>query len=703
MSAPAHAAACLTAVVTGRPSPVVCPFPRLGAAVLLLFVFCADDLLAQTHDPFSGDQTRMLETGFERDVNRYRWTANALVRQRFGDWQVLVDNRFISDAFVLFNDRLSFRDENRLRWVVDRSLNGRLSARARGRALWYTQSRVFSQEIYGGVRYHARPDLWIEPAVGFAWDQRPGVGSGAEIPLRTDIGPAYGTRLAWTPAPLHDYRIRFEADGSWQVINPRRGRAVRLEGAVSRAFEEARVRSTFRYSNYRRDAYQAVSFLNRPDQGSRLSETVEATASDTLAAVLEMEAPLLRGIRMTGRADFGANNRFIEALRTPDDALFFDTAFNRRSFDGELGVLYEDENDLLLHLSARGGAEVERRRLTNREDLPATQAAQKSSLLQQADYDQGLFALHARSRASLGRFGFSFDGSSSILRHDTPERNLDDRDELYHNGQFGVLVGLSRYLQADLRLLGTFYHTVYLDAERSAENNIQRSIRLRPSFEWTPSRHTRIRFGSEIRATYTVHDFVLPGRRASDQSAREMRFDTDAEHRFGAGLTAFFTASYSDLHLGRLMWDEFAEIPFDTLRTYSGWFRLQIRTESRVTADVGFRFYVRRDFDRSTTIRYERVDETGEIIRDDDGTSLLTSITRPGRSWIEQVGPTCSISWPMSGLSALRLDGWLNVQHVRRRLYGDLPDRSEAAIRDAGRRGDRLVIPNVSLTTSLRF
>ena len=653
--------------------------------------------------PLADDETGRVDTGFERDVNRYRWTAGTLLAEEFGDWRFLVDNRFVSDAFVLFNDRLSFRDENRLSWVVERALGERFSAQARGRALWFTQSEVFSQEIYGGVRFRPHPDLWIEPAVGFAWDKRPGVGTGAEIPVRTDLGPAYGTRLAWTPGPLNEYQVRVSADGAWQVINPRRGRAVRMDGFLSRSFGDARFSSNVRYSNYRRDAYQAVSFLNRPEQAGRLSETVEATASDTLAAAFELDAPVYGSFRLTGRLDLGANNRVIEALRTPDDALFFNTAFNRREVEGEFGVAYTPSNNLTIHVAARTGAEVERRSLTNSEDLPPTQAAQKRDLLQQADYDQGLFGLRARSYATLGRFTFSLTANSSILRHDTPELNLDDRDELYHNGQGGILIQLSRYLQADVKLLGSYYHTVYLAAERSAENNIQRSVRLQPGFEWNPSINTRIRLGSEIRATYNVHDFTLPGRRSSDQSARELRYDADVEHRIASNLRVFFTGSFSDLHLGRLMWDEFAEIPFDTLRTYSGWLRLQIQTERRITADIGLRIYVRRDFDRSTTIRYDRTDESGELVLDEDGVPLQSSITRPGRSWIEQIGPTCSISWPMRGLSTLRLEGWLNVQHVRRRLYGTLPDGSASTIRRAGRRGDILIIPNVSLTTSWRF
>lgn len=679
--------------------------PRaLAAACLLSFSFCLVTLGAHAQDaPLQEDDAGRIEAGFERDVNRYRWTARTLLREDVGGWRLRADNRFTSDAFALSNDRLSFRDENRLAWAVDRDLGDRFSAQTRGRAHWFTQSRVFSQEIYGGVRFRARPDLWIEPAIGFAWDRRPGAGNGEEIPMRTDLGPAYATRLNWSPAPVNDYHVSIAADGAWQVINPRRGRAVRMDGVLSRDFEEARLTTNVRYSNFRRDSYDAVSFLNRPEQDVGMPETVEATSSDTLDAAVEIEAPVYRNLRITGRFDVGANNRIIQMLRTPEDALFFDTAFNRREVDGEVGVAYSRGNNLLVHLAARAGAEVERRRLTNRDELPPTQAAQRSDLLEQADYDQGLFGLRARSRASLGRFSFSFNGNSSIVRHDTPESNLDDRDELYHNGQGGILVHLSRYLRADVKLLGSYYHTVYLSAERSAENNIQRSLRLQPGFEWNPSRNTRIRLGSEIRATYTVHDFTLPGRRSTDQSARELRYDADIEHRIASGLRVFFTGSFSDLHLGRLIWDEFSEIPFDTLRTYSGWLRLQIQTQSRVTADVGLRFFVRRDFDRATTIRYDQVDDDGDVIVDESGVPLTSSISRPGRSWIEQIGPTCSITWPMRGLSTLRLDGWLNVQHVRRRVYGDLPESSAAIIREAGRRGDVKIIPNVSLTTSWRF
>lgn len=646
-----------------------------------------------------------VETGFERDVNRYRWTGVALISKRFGGWSIDIDNRFTSDAFVLFSDRLSFRDENQLSWRILRDAPGPFGAVVRGRSLWFSQSRVFSQEIYGGVRYAPQPGVTVEPAIGMAWDRRPGVSVAGEPPLRLDMGPAFGMRAAWTPAPINEYRLRFGGSGSYQIINPRRGRGIQLDGAVQRRFDEVRIATDISYSNYRRDAYQAVSFLNRTEPTDRLSETVEATASDTLRVGLETEAPLFRRFRVIGRVDVGANNRFIRTLRAPEDALFFDTAFNRRAVDGRVGLMYgsPDQGNVMFQIAAEAGAEVERRRLTNREDLPTAQASQKTNLLRQADYDDGLFGLHAEGRAAVGRFVLDFNGSSSILRHDTPELNLDDRDELYHTGEFGAQMRLSRYLTAEARLLGTYYHTVYLNSTRSAENNIRRSLRLRPALHWRPSERTRVRVGSEIRATYTVHDFTLPGRRSPDQSARELRYEAALEHGFGGGVTLFGEGSFSDLHLGRLLWDEFAEIPFDTLRTYSGWIGLQVQTRSGLIAMIGARAFIRTDFDRGTTVRYPVVDEMGVVRVDESGQVIRSSITRPGRTWIEQIGPTCSITWPVRGLTTLRIDGWLNVQHVRHRLYGDLPADDAPRIRSAGRSGDRKIIPNVSIVATWRL
>ncbi|MDX1741226.1 MAG: hypothetical protein R3178_08040, partial [Rhodothermales bacterium] len=340
----------------------------------------------------------------------------------------------------------------------------------------------------------------------------------------------------------------------------------------------------------------------------------------------------------------------------------------------------------------RGGAESEERRLANRDELSGAQAAQKTDLLRQADFDRGFLEAHGRAQVQPVRFmTVVFDGTASILRHDTPEVNPDDRDEQLLTGRAGVQIRLSEHLTSDLSLYGSRYETVYLKAIRSAENNVQRALRLRPSVTWTPHRRTRVRLTSEVRATYTVDEFVLAGRQARDQSARELRYESEIEQDLGQKIRILVRASYSDLRLGRFLDEAFAEIPFDTLRTTSGWIRVQ--SSGRIQASVGVRLFVRSDFNRTTTVRYSTSDEPDR----------RRSFTRPGREKISQIGPTATISWPLRSRSALVFDGWFVVQRITQTLYGGLPEEQADDILKSARAGRRSIIPNLSISAIWRF
>ena len=74
-------------------------------------------------------QAQVVSSGFERDVNRYRWTSNAFVDAAAGGWELAMANRFVSDAYVQYDNRLRFRDENILRLTVRRPFTRVLGGR----------------------------------------------------------------------------------------------------------------------------------------------------------------------------------------------------------------------------------------------------------------------------------------------------------------------------------------------------------------------------------------------------------------------------------------------------------------------------------------------------------------------------------------------------------------------------------------------
>ncbi len=271
----------------------------------------------------------------------------------------------------------------------------------------------------------------------------------------------------------------------------------------------------------------------------------------------------------------------------------------------------------------------------------------------------------------------------AYLRLDTPDANADDRDEAFASGRLGAEWRVSPRLVVDVQAFGSDYHTVYLRAARSGENSRQRALRLRPGATWTPRVGTRARLEGEVRATYTRDDFRLPGRPPSDQSAREQRLNLDAEHAFAPTLRLYATATASDLRLGRLLPDRFAEVPFDTVRTYDAHVRLVAQRAWR--AELGVRIFYRTDYSPAITTRFPRAD------------GATAAVTRPGVTWLRQLGPTASLSIPIGARgSSVELSGWYAIQQQAARLYGRLDEANERAILKAASDAPARLLPRVT-------
>src|SRR4030095_6478017 len=103
---------------------------------------------------------------------------------------------------------------------------------------------------------------------------------------------------------------------------------------------------------------------------------------------------------------------------------------------------------------------------------------------------------------------FELSGSAVILKYDTPSQvNYDDRDELgyliYLAHRFNNLRNLILVTSVDLNL----YHTVYIFAQKSSNNNWNRVLRFTSKSYFTPSDNFRNVGVFSVLANYTVYDF----------------------------------------------------------------------------------------------------------------------------------------------------------------------------------------------------
>ena len=666
--------------------------PSLVVLISFLIIFTS---VTQT-ELFAQQSPRFLKAGFERDASRYSWTSELNLEEGYGDWDMMVRNVFRSEAFTRRQTISEFRDENRLLWGVQKPLSKSLSMIALGTFDWFSQVDAFNNGSYAGLRYQPLNYWYFQPYLGVAFDQRQGIRlEDGSVPIRNDSGPAMGFKSSLGSYKMGQYVVDYEAEGNWQSLSPRTRRAIVTSGGVSRKYGESIVRLLGRFSNFRRDSYQAASFLNRDQQNNRSPETVEASINDTLGTSLSIESPLSDKIRFTSSLEFDAFDRNIRTLRAPEEIQVFDTDFSRRSVQFRLGLQYRG-SALNGRVYAERGATVERRDLVNTENLPMAQVSAKTDLLRQADIDRGSLRLGFNGvYLPSARWSIRLSGLGNIQRHDTPDTNFDDRDELLYTALLSTRYRVSDRLSLLMNLAGDTYHTVYLKASRSIENARRNSLRLYPGLEWRKDIDSFFRFSTEVRATYTVDDFVIEGRPQNDQSARELQYSFVMSQPLKDDLILKADLSTSNLMLGRLQWDEFAEIPFDTLNTSSAWVRL--RAGRSLIGEIGWRVLFRSDHDRNTSVRYTPVNEDGSPVTDADGVPLSVLFSSLGRRQITQYGPTCSLSWDMSNNSSILFDGWVQRQKISEKLYGPFPNGQDAAVIAAGKKGTTRYVPNFSI------
>lgn len=101
----------------------------------------------------------------------------------------------------------------------------------------------------------------------------------------------------------------------------------------------------------------------------------------------------------------------------------------------------------------------------------------------------------------------SFSLFQNKLKYDTPSaENFDDRDELLSIAGIRYTRVFSPFFESFITAEGTFNHTVYVFAEKSSNNNLNRTIRLTAGGIYRGKNISSLNL-FEVSANYTVYDF----------------------------------------------------------------------------------------------------------------------------------------------------------------------------------------------------
>jgi len=638
---------------------------------------CVASVHAQYKHSVDGDSE------FSRKLDAVQWRMSGNYDLESAKSRIQFRNSFSSRLYLIRGKAENVQDELRSHLDALHFGGGLVGISILGDAYAYSSADVQQARLMAGPAFRLRNQmLLIRPMIGLMTDARNN---------RQDTGPIFGLTGNWPNLTLGDFRFNPSLMVEYASINPRTHGVFRLLSDAAYRDENVSLSGIVQLGRSLRDSYQASNFLNRD-----VTDLIESIRSDTAMVQAGLELPLGKGV--TGRIDlFTMTNNRQFTNRILSDTVrsdIVDTRYLRQDYDLVFQA-FIPRKSLTINPGLRFLGTSSNSSLINTENLSDDQIIRRGEILQRSNFRQNGIELFTDNRLTAGphsEIGLRF--IVGILRYNTPEINVDDRDEQTLAVRLTARHRFSPYFDTGITLAGEAYHNVYLFGERSAENNWRRSLRLLPELTWSPSQRFTMRNALFIRANYTVYDFQVPGRLNADQVSREYGFRSRVEYEFMPEWFVEAEGTRGELRIGRLQWGSFTETPIDTLVTYEGEIVLSKKV-GNLKISSGIRMFLKRDF-LPQAVSTITISESGSEDR-------TFSRIAPGLLITRQLGPVVQVMLPLSNRNELYIDGWYQRQRANTRLYTEYPEDLRDAYLARERKSSTISYPNLTLRARFRF
>jgi hypothetical protein len=571
---------------------------------------------------------------FDRNLNTYNWIGRIGLDTTVLGTSLLYRQQYLSNIILVDPSapntlrRTLESNQHTIGLALTRPVVDGVAVRTEWNTLVFSDNKGVGlsdanfTSLLGGVELAPAPFVSVAPLAGYRWDTQGGV---------ADRGPSAQFLLSFPGSVLDGYRLQGIGQYRTDWLEPRRLENHFLRTKVSKEF-----------TTEADDSLEAGVFRTRREYYTSGDSVIESRLDDqfTFSNVLNYQ--------FTPRFNAGllvalASRNLLKSIRTSAPGGFstpqFDTEVDEflLQVQGQVSYVARDgRSSALLRFSHSERDE------NHRAVLPSGASSNTVILwTEQNRREQAKDNLSNRS-ALTGSVGLplwsadriTISGSGAILRYDTPSQlNVEDRDELLIALSVLTTHRLSRFLDLDLLFDGTYSHLVYLLGERSANNNVNRVLRLAPRVTYRPAGGISSANTFEVLANYTVYDFEAEASQARSFSYRQFAWldstSIDLTRRVGLDFFAYFKL----YERGRLDWDAFTERTENSFvdRTLAAQLRFSPSPGTLLAAGI-------RSFSQA---RYDYVN--GEKRR---------------AASLHSIGPTCVIQWAIGPASRLHLRGW---------------------------------------------
>ncbi len=570
---------------------------------------------------------------FERNVNTLVWDLRgAWVWQSLNGWSGDIDERFVRT--LIESSTPNVRDDQNLAFNLRRVLSPTFTAVVRTNSFLFSDDRsvglsnLATHRLLGGIAWTPIPSLLLQPMAGWSFDMQQGV---------RDDGFAWGADAVVSPLAMGSTSITASASVLAERLAPRAISERRAMATITSPLGDAganRLHGMWRESG--RDFYLGFDSLIFSRFGTE--HPIESRTERVIGLADQIDVRIGRELTMRGGIE--ASSRVVrksQQHRASESVTpVFDSHLHEFRIAMQAQLRYETRSGFRSELRAEFG-EREETYGVDRFD-----GANEIAWLRQQRLEDGKNNSIAQSQlaASLVVPMSATDTVSAAfstvkLVYDTPaESNVDDRDELVLMGALRWVRRMSPWLLVYAGADMSLRHTVYIFAERSANNTWNRVLRLSPGIEYRLPGRFFTRLQSEVTANYTVYDFEALNPLLTSYALRQFAVTDTTLLRIAGRIWLDARLQLRLYERGQLFWNSFRLRPLSSFDERSVALMLTWDAETIATS-AGVRIFhqTRYTFEKSTRRR--------------DGT-------------LESYGPACTIRMRQGPLE-LRAEGWYQI------------------------------------------
>lgn len=520
--------------------------------------------------------------GFRQNLNSYKWLSDINYTRTFYSRGLLsVSEKYNSSLLRLSRANQKWKDDHRLKLNLFWPFSPGWGIKSR------TSVYNFSDRLSGfvsdintnwwdlGLVLRPLPAIEVNAGAGFKYDSRFS---------QIDRGSTYLFDIKTEPINVKDYYNQFSFVSRGDKFSVRKNNDLNFDYQVKKYFQNDTYDSlSVFWTKKRRDNY---------DQISPLQLLIESLQENIRGFENELGYGLTEGIRLKIRTFF--RNRQTSVGKFHEKEQLDSRSKKEMHTENEIGTVI-DKNRLAAKLTLSYITD------TQKNDVPDSLKSSKFSkyfYYISPDFESSRLSFSGATRYSISEHDtLKLNGSVSIFRYDTPENNMDDRDEFRLNFNLSEILHFNDKLKLIFNSGVNLYHLVYIYSERSANNNWMRIFRLDPRVVYRPTDKITFSNHVQILANYVDYDYDTGTSATDTKSYVFRRFAIDHFSSYQLTRRTKLTVNYK-LELeenGKLDWDRWTEILLNNRESH--WFRSNINFNllNKFTIAPGIIFFKRTE------------------------------------------------------------------------------------------------------------